>query len=150
MKTLALRLGLVALPLAASLLATADARACGGCFHPENQPPEKVSVVTAHRMAISISPDVSVLWDQVQYAGSPDAFAWVLPVKPGSTIEVASDAWFEALDAATTTQIVPPTIQCVTTVTTPGTPGTPPLPACDVSGAGLAFGCAAGEPGSPG
>jgi len=150
MKTLALRLCLVALPLSASLLATADARACGGCFHPENQPPEKVSVVTAHRMAISISPDVSVLWDQVQYAGSPDEFAWVLPVKPGSTIEVASDAWFEALDAATTTQIVPPTIQCVTTTTTPGTPGTPGFRGCQMGGAGMAMGCAAGEPGSPG
>src|SRR5512140_1816410 len=100
MKTFALRAGLVALPLFASLFAARDARACGGCFHPENQPPEKASIVVAHPMALSISTDVSVLWDQVKYAGAPDEFAWVLPVKPGSRIEVASDAWFEALDAA--------------------------------------------------
>lgn len=111
----ALRFGAVAVPLLASLLSSADARACGGCFHPSDQPPEQTSVVLAHRMALSISPDVSVLWDQVQYAGSPSEFAWVLPVKPGARIEVASDAWFEALDAATSVRIAPPTLQCVTT-----------------------------------
>jgi hypothetical protein len=116
MTKLGLYLGLAALPLFASLV-PADAYACGGCFHPENQPPEQASVVLAHRMALSISPDVSVLWDQVQYAGEPAEFAWVLPVKPGARLEVASDAWFEALDAATTVRVVPPTIQCVTTTT---------------------------------
>src|SRR3954468_259400 len=115
MPKLGLRLGFVALPLLVSALAPADAHACGGCFHPENQPPELESLVTAHRMALSISPDASVLWDQVKYAGSPAEFAWVLPVMPGARLEVASDAWFEALDAATAVRLSPPTIQCVTT-----------------------------------
>lgn len=112
---LALRLGAVALPLSFALtLSPADARACGGCFHPEDQPPEQASVVLSHRMALSISTDTSVLWDQVQYTGSPVEFAWVLPVKPGATLEVASDAWFEALDAATAVRVSAPTLQCVT------------------------------------
>lgn len=97
--------------LTAALLASNDARACGGCFHPENQP--ETTVVTGHRMALSISQAQTVLWDQVQYAGSPSEFAWVLPVKPGAHIELANNAWFEALDAATSTRVVPPQLNCV-------------------------------------
>src|SRR5688572_33246873 len=107
--TRALCLGAATLSLLTSLLVSADARACGGCFHPENQIPEESSVVLAHRMALSLSTDVSVLWDQVEYTGSPSEFAWVLPVKPGARIEVASDAWFETLQAATNARVRPPT-----------------------------------------
>jgi hypothetical protein len=97
--------------LTSALLASSDARACGGCFHPENQP--ETTLVTAHRMALSISQAQTVLWDQVQYAGSPAEFAWVLPVKPGARIELANNAWFEALDAATSTRVVAPQLNCV-------------------------------------
>jgi hypothetical protein len=111
---LALRLGAIALPLSLLTLYATDSRACGGCFHPEDQPPDQSSVVLAHRMALSISTDASVLWDQVQYTGSPAEFAWVLPVKPGARLELASDAWFEALDATTAVRVTAPTLQCVT------------------------------------
>jgi hypothetical protein len=96
--------------LTGALLASNDARACGGCFHQENQP--ETTVVTGHRMALSISQAQTVLWDQVQYSGSPADFAWVLPVKPGAHIELANNAWFEALDAATSTRVVPPALNC--------------------------------------
>src|SRR5688572_16654574 len=86
------------------LLTTSDASACGGCFVPATDS----TVVTGHRMAISISPKQSVLWDQIQYAGDPAEFGWVLPVKPGAYIEVASDAWFETLDATTTVTVQQP------------------------------------------
>jgi len=99
--------------LTAALLASNDARACGGCFHPEDQPQTETTVVTGHRMALSISTTQTVLWDQVQYSGSPSEFAWVLPVKPGARIEVANNAWFEALDAATSTRVVPPQLNCL-------------------------------------
>ncbi len=95
-----------------SLVAARDARACGGCFHQEQQSPEQVSVVTSHRMALSVSPVQTVLWDQVEYSGSPGEFAWVLPVKPGARVEVASDAWFETLEAATATRINAPALAC--------------------------------------
>ena len=62
--------------LLATLALPDDARACGGCFVPS-----ETTVVTAHRMALAISPVQTVLWDQIQYAGSPAEFAWVLPVK---------------------------------------------------------------------
>lgn len=98
------------LALAGCLLASNDARACGGCF---GTPSQTVStVVTGHRMALALSPTHTVLWDQIQYAGNPTEFAWVLPVKPGAHVEISTDAWFEALDAATTARIVSPAVNC--------------------------------------
>jgi hypothetical protein len=90
------------------LFIASDADACGACVVPLTDP----TVVTGHRMALSISPDQTVLWDQIQYSGDPAEFAWVLPVKTGAKIEVASDAFFEALDAATSVQVIQPTVTC--------------------------------------
>lgn len=98
--------------LAVSGLVTSDAQACGGCFHePEPQGPE-ISVVTGHRMAFAISPTQTVLWDQIDYTGNPQKFAWVLPIKPGARLELASDSWFATLDAATSTRVVAPNLNC--------------------------------------
>lgn len=146
-------LGAVALSLC---LWSADAHACGGCFHPYDLPPENASVVVAHRMALAVSLDQTVLWDQVQYAGSPEEFAWVLPVKPGATIEVASDAWFETLEAATGVRVTAPPVSCVTTASIPGTDGRwveEPYGnelRCQMAGSspGLAMGCAADDRGA--
>ncbi|XXT15311.1 DUF2330 domain-containing protein [Sorangium sp. So ce429] len=93
---------------AATLLPSREALACGGCF----APPTQTTVVNAHRMVLSVSPVQSVLWDQIQYAGDPSEFAWVLPVKRGATIQVGSDAWFETLDAATSVRITAPSSTC--------------------------------------
>ncbi len=91
-----------------------EARACGGCFHQEDAPMQgdEVSLVTSHVMALSISPQQTVLWDQVQFAGNPEDFAWVLPVRPGAYLEVASDAFLEALTAATSARVSPPPLAC--------------------------------------
>src|SRR5262245_2132950 len=91
-----------------SLAAPSDAEACGGCF----VPPSDSTVVSGHRMAVSISQTQTVLWDQIQYAGDPAEFAWILPVKPGARIEESTDAWFETLDAATTVTVQAPSVDC--------------------------------------
>lgn len=86
-------------------------QACGGCFAPPPPPEDETAIpplVNAHRMALSISTDQTVLWDQIRYSGNPSEFAWVLPIKPGAKIEVASDAFFDVLDAATNPIVVPP------------------------------------------
>ncbi len=97
--------------LGAGLAVTAHANqaaACGGCFVGESDS----TVVTGHRMAISVSPTQTVLWDQIQYAGDPEEFSWVLPVMPGARIELANDAWFDVLDAATATTVGQPQTFC--------------------------------------
>src|SRR5262252_10264803 len=85
-----------------------DARACGGCFHP----PTVDSIVTGHRMAFAVSDNRTVLWDQIQYSGNPSDFGWVLPVAPGATLELSNDAWFEALESATSTRVTAPQLKC--------------------------------------
>jgi hypothetical protein len=100
---------LAALAAAASVFAATDtAEACGGCF----VPPSENTVVTGHRMALSISMEQTVLWDQIQYTGDPQDFSWVLPVKPGARLEVGQDAWFEVLEAATSVSVREPQVNC--------------------------------------
>ncbi len=98
----------------AAVSVSGGARACGGCFAPPVPPNSSAPppLVTSHRMALSISTEQTVLWDQIRYAGAASEFAWVLPVKPGARIELASDAWFDVLDAATGPLVVPPEVEC--------------------------------------
>jgi hypothetical protein len=84
-----------------------DAHACGGCFVPSES-----TVVTGHRMAFAVSPTQTVLWDQIQYAGDPSEFSWVLPVKRGAYVQVANDAFFDVLDPATAIAVQAPPEGC--------------------------------------
>src|SRR5262249_10506690 len=68
--------------------------------------------VTDHRMAFSISTSQSVLWDQVKYSGKPSEFAWVLPVRAGTRVELSHDEWFAALDATTQPVLTGPSSSC--------------------------------------
>jgi hypothetical protein len=101
--------GLGILALGVAVAGVPDARACGGCFH---GPSQTVTVITDHRMVFSVSPTQTVLWDQIKYSGSASDFAWVLPVKPGATIQLSQDAWIASLDAATQTVIESPPNSC--------------------------------------
>ncbi len=105
-------LGLMGMVAACSLLAgERDASACGGCMHEAPtpaQPQVESTVVSDHRMVFSVSQAQTVLWDQVRYSGNPREFAWVLPVKRGTRIELSRNDWIAALDAATQPQIVQP------------------------------------------
>lgn len=98
----------LASPLALLLGAPSDAHACGGCV----APPMTNTIVNAHRMALSVSPKQTVLWDQIRYDGDPEDWGWILPVKPGAVIELSTDAWFETLDAATSTTVFAPPLNC--------------------------------------
>ncbi|MDQ3034391.1 MAG: DUF2330 domain-containing protein, partial [Myxococcota bacterium] len=76
------------------------AHACGGCFTPPN-PTGTPTPVTAHRMAVALSPTETTLWDQIEYAGAPEDFVWVLPIAGTSTVEIADNGFFESLQANT-------------------------------------------------
>lgn len=93
------------------------ARACGGCF----SPPETITSVDSHRMVIALSAEKTVLWDQIRYTGSPQDFAWVLPVPTENTdIAVADNGFFEQLEQQTAPTIQPPPL--------PPPPSCPPPP----------------------
>ncbi len=86
---------------AMALVAPNRAEACGGCFAPN----DSVTVVTAHRMAVSVSSTQTTLWDQIEYAGDPEDFVWVLPIQGEMLVELADNAFFEALEQATTVNL---------------------------------------------
>ena len=100
------------LVVGAILLRPAPARACGGCFHEAQSPTENASVVTDHRMALSVSTTQTVLWDQIRYSGDPKLFAWVLPVHAGARVELARDEWLATLEALTSPVIASPPVNC--------------------------------------
>jgi len=91
-----------------------DAKACGGCFHDEPPPgsTQSPSVVTDHRMAIALSPTMTTLWDQVEYAGDPADFAWVLPVRGSVVVGLGSDEFLTSLDTQTAPAINSPRKYC--------------------------------------
>src|SRR5688500_8561184 len=80
------------------------AHACGGCF----TPPETPTVVTDHRMVLTISKSQTTLYDQIRYQGDPSAFAWVLPISGVATVGLSSNVLFQSLDQSTQTLILPP------------------------------------------
>ncbi len=97
-------MGLGVLSLAAS---ARDARACGGTFQGPTQNPDSV---TAHRMIFSVAPQQTTLYDEIEYTGDPQSFAWVLPIAGPVTIGLSSDILFAAIDGATATTIDAPAL----------------------------------------
>lgn len=87
-----------------------DAHACGGCFT-QTQSNESTQV-TGHRMIFSISNVQTTLWDQIEYSGDPESFAWVLPIAGTVDVGVSSDALFQVLQQTTQVTIIAPTVTC--------------------------------------
>jgi hypothetical protein len=85
-----------------------DAEACGGCFAPTETP----TVVTDHRMILSLSQSQSTLYDQIRYQGDPKAFAWVLPISGTVDVGLSADVLFGALDQQTQVRIQAPPPNC--------------------------------------
>ncbi len=125
-----MRLGLVLLgatALSAFVLTSNDAQACGGCFPPEG---EQQSVVTDHRMILSVSKTQTTLYDQIQYTGNPSEFAWVLPISGTVEVGLSADTLFGALHNLSAVVVQEPPRNC------------PPPPNCgyEESAANDAFG----------
>jgi hypothetical protein len=101
-------LGLSLAALVVAVTDAGDASACGGCFVQQSESTQ----VSGHRMILSVSPDHTTLWDQIEYAGNPSSFAWVLPVKGIVDVGLSSDALFQTLEAYTTVTISSPSVSC--------------------------------------
>lgn len=105
-----------------------EASACGGCFSPPPSPTENPTVVTDHRMILTISQDQSTLYDQIKYSGNPSSFAWVLPISGTVDVGLSADIVFQTLDGSTTTSIIAPPLNC------------PAAPTCNSRGGNASFG----------
>lgn len=90
-------LGVATAILVATAMHESSAEACGACYASLSES----TVVNDHKMALSISPNQTILWDQISYSGSPKEFAYVVPVRPGARVEASRESWLSALDAST-------------------------------------------------
>lgn len=88
-----------------SLVPALAPRAAQACAAPFYGPTSDKTTVSGHKVAFAISPERTVLWHQLAFDGPPGEFSWVLPVKKGAYLESSTDAWFEALDAFTSTRV---------------------------------------------
>ena len=61
---------------------------------------------------LSLSNTETTLWDQFDYAGAPESFGWILPVKGVAEVGLSSDALFDALGQVTAPQIFAPAQNC--------------------------------------
>jgi hypothetical protein len=84
------------------------AEACGGCFQP---PSQSGDVITDEKMIFRVTPQATTLFDEIEYAGNPASFGWVLPIRGPVTVGLSSDLLFQALESATATTIIAPQIQ---------------------------------------
>lgn len=104
---------------AAALAYAPDASACGGCFPPPPPPGQSQSIVTDHRMVLSVSRSQTTLYDQIQFQGDPSEFAWVLPISGTVEVGLSSDTVFNTLHTVTQSTVVEPPRNC------------PPPPVCN-------------------
>lgn len=96
-----LAVGCAVIGLSAAALLPADLRASASLSAAGHVPVEQ-------RIAIAVGPERTTLWSQLALSGSAGQIAFVVPAPDGSSIDLASDAWFEALEAATAPRVVPP------------------------------------------
>jgi hypothetical protein len=60
------------------------------------------------RVAIAVAPERVTLWTSARLDPDAGPFGVVVPVPPGASLDHSTDAWFEALEAATSPRIFPP------------------------------------------
>ena len=99
------------LVLASLLLDAHAARACGG-FFPQNEVGAPVAPVDqqAARMVFAVDRAAGRICAHLQtsYRGAPQGFAWIVPVPAEPTVGESDPALFEALDARSALQVIPP------------------------------------------
>jgi hypothetical protein len=105
-------LSVASVAAALGLAGEPDAAACGGCLHPPILQQSESTVVTGHRMILSLSKEQTTLWDQITYTGEPKEFAWVLPIRGKVEVGLSSPLLFESLDQQTRVSVSSPAIVC--------------------------------------
>jgi hypothetical protein len=85
------------------LLAGADARAT------TIVPATSVTVdVKSVAVAVSTTPERTTTWLKARFSSTGGTVVWFVPVRGAAAVDVASEAWLEALDLATAPRVGPP------------------------------------------
>ena len=88
-----------------ALLAVArDAHANGGLV----SSPQGAASIAEVEVAVASAPGRTTRWVRLRVKGSAGAFVWLLPVRPGGMLDLASDAWIESLEGATAPRVLQP------------------------------------------
>jgi hypothetical protein len=66
-------------------------------------------------MMLVVSPESTVLYDQFEYVGEPEDFAWVLPIRGQVEVGLATDWILTSFDQATAPVIEGPSVNCGST-----------------------------------
>jgi hypothetical protein len=72
--------------------------------------PPGASTAVSVREAVSASGGTTVRWGSVEIRGTASTVAWLVPARQGAALDLASDAWLEALEAASAPRVVPPDV----------------------------------------
>jgi len=127
MKRSALLLSALATVVSLGVTGERSASACGGTFIPPPPPGEETTTsdITDERVLLTVSPQQTTLYDQIEYTGNPASFAWVLPIHGTVAVALSADVLFDSVDALTATAVSSPVASC-------------PSPTCTVQGQGFA------------
>ncbi len=71
-------------------------------------PPDSAVGISNVRVAVASAPGRTTRWAQISVSPAASGFVWLVPVLPGALVDLASDAWLDALDAATAPVVLPP------------------------------------------
>ncbi|WP_437734235.1 DUF2330 domain-containing protein [Sorangium sp. So ce1335] len=97
-----LALALPAVLLSSFAPGAGDALAAGALL------PGAGQTAVEQRVAVAAGPERTTLWTSLRFQGASGPVALVVPVPPLAAIDVSSDAWLEALEAATAPRVLPP------------------------------------------
>ncbi len=95
---------LLAVAVACSVSIPVNARAMGTVVGKAGE----TAFIATSRMAVATSATRTTRWAQISVQGASAGFVWLVPVGPGARLDPGSDAWLDALDAATAPVIVAP------------------------------------------
>lgn len=95
---------LAGLLAAAAVASPQSAQAVGRLITPT----QSSARVEQLRVAVAAGPARTTLWVSLQLGGDGSRGLVVIPVEPGSLVDLVNDAWFEALEDATAPRVLPP------------------------------------------
>jgi hypothetical protein len=68
------------------------------------------ATIATSRLAVASATARTTRWMQLTVVEASSGFLWFIPVSPGARMDLASDAWLDALDDATTPTILSPDV----------------------------------------